>query len=142
MTKMKNGLMMFCLTVLLSCAALMMNAPTASAMSLADLQGTYRVVEFDSLWSGMGYRAKGRVISLKMEDGQLIGRVAQKDGDWEVGEEMIHHVFVDNGTVNCTVYIGSGKDVECIMRISQNGSTIRFDNSGSGPEHLWTLRRI
>ena len=43
MQKMKNGLMMFCLTVLLSCAALIMNTPTASAMGLADLQGDYRM---------------------------------------------------------------------------------------------------
>ncbi len=71
MQKMKNGLMMFCLTVLLSCAALMMNTPTASAMTLADLQGDYRIMNSHSSAS----KCNGTVISLSMENGELIGRI-------------------------------------------------------------------
>lgn len=99
MTKMKNGLMMFCLTVLLSCAALMMNTPTASAMTLQDLQGDYRIV-------AQGNRvlhSAGCIVSFKWENGELIGtatKVTQKSG-WKVGQIIMQDVYVDNGVVYC-----------------------------------------
>ena len=99
MQKMKNGLMMFCLTVLMSCAALIMNTPTASAMTLQDLQGDYRIV-------AQGNRviiSAGCIVSFKWENGELIGtatKVTQASG-WKVGQIIMQDVYVDNGVVYC-----------------------------------------
>ena len=70
--KIKSILTIFCLAVLLPCAVLMMNTGTASAMTLADLQGNYRVQDQHN-----SSEFAGCIITLKMENGELIGIVTK-----------------------------------------------------------------
>lgn len=123
MQKMKNGLMMFCLTVLLSCAALMMNTPTASAMTLADLQGDYRVV-------GGTENVTGSIVSLRMENGILTGTVKQKSSSatyWVNGGVFMRDVWIENGVIHCQA-IGGNDDVfrDVTLEVYSNGKTLRY----------------
>ena len=142
MQKMKNGLMMFCLTVLLSCAALMMNTPTASAMTLADLQGTYRIVRGDPCIK----ETIGSTISLAMENGELVGRVQRPSSNakyWSSGDIFISDVFVDNGTVNMQLDNSYGTLVPGFMKIQSNGGTLKlFKNSLGEGTVIYELHRL
>ena len=138
MQKMKNGLMMFCLTVLLSCAALMMNTPAASAMSMADLQGDYRVVE-----NPPGSYVSGSIISLRMENGTLIGRVKQANGkDWNNGDIFMQNSYVDQGKLHCRArYISNFLDMT--VGIEDNGATLSYYFLTENPLGMYyQLRRI
>ncbi len=138
MQKMKNGLMMFCLTVLLSCAALMMNTPAASAMTLADLQGDYRVVE-----NPPGGNVAGSIISLRMENGNLIGRVKQSNGgDMRNGDIFMQNVFVDQGEVHCKAFYMAGY-LDMVVGVENNGSTLCYYFGAKNPlGRYYTLRRV
>lgn len=124
MKKMKTGLMMVCLTVLLSCAALMMNTPTASAMTLQDLVGDYRVV------GGDAGRISGSIVTLKMENGNLIGIVKQKSSGatyWVNGGVFMRDVYVENGVIHCQAIQGND-DVfsDMVVEVYSNGKTLRY----------------
>jgi len=140
MQKMKNSLMMFCLTVLLSCAALMMNTPTASAMKLSDLQGDYRIVSSES----SNKRTTGSIISIQMENGELIARVKKPSSgvDWNPGDVFMKDTFVDNGKVHFQMLSQYGWYKPSFMKISGNGSTLtlHWDDIPTNPIH--TLHRI
>ncbi len=135
MQKMKNGLMMFCLTVLLSCTALMMNTPTASAMTLNDLQGDYRIV-YTKGEDGIF----GTIVSLRMEDGNLIGRVKQKSSgaeNWVNGGIFMRNVYVENGKIYCRAihrYDDLFFDME--VEIYSNGAKLCF------VEHMNTIHEL
>ena len=127
MQKMKTVLMMFCLTVLLSCAALMMNTPTASAMTLNDLQGDYRVV------GGMTSKTIGCVISLVTENGELVGKVKKVSPSikWHVGQTVIQNIFVNQGTIYCqSLTDGENNDIwsdNDTMLVYNNGGKIKIE---------------
>ena len=130
MQKMKNGLMMFCLTVLLSCAALMMNTPTASAMTLADLQGDYRIIWECSAFRHYGCNNKGCIVSFVMEDGALVGK--QKDVSGKLtGHVYVYNVYVQNGTAHCSLSYSPGLNrSDCWIKISNNGAVLEIvDNA-------------
>ena len=145
MQKMKNGLMMFCLTVLLSCAALMMNTPTASAMGLADLQGDYRLVKIADWMPGIGCRNKGLIISWVRENGDYLGivkkTVNEPDCHNKVGDQVITGVYVENGIVHCSLNYTPGLSRnDCTLRIYNNGATLQViddDNTVA-----WELHRL
>ena len=133
MQKMKNGLLMACLTVLLSCAALMMNAPTASAMTLADLQGEYRVLSSQC-------HAFGSIISLQIEDGALIGRVKQKSADaegWVNGGIFMRDVYVENGKIHCrAINFYDDLFTDMTVDVESNGAMLYFE------EHMNTRHKL
>lgn len=126
MQKMKNGLMMFCLTVLLSCAVLMMNAPTASAMTMQDLCGDYRIT-----WETRAMRAyhceqKGNIVSFVMEDGAFIGKKKEVSGK-PTDHNYVTNAYVENGTLHCTLNIqGLRARTDCWIRISNNGAVLEI----------------
>lgn len=122
MQKMKNGLMMFCLTVLLSCAALMMNTPTASAMTLNDLQGTYRIQPNDFV------SFSACVVDIRLEKGELIGRItkATRRSELEVGTIFMEDFYVQNGQVHCNVLVDGYKDYRVTAKVDiyNNGAIL------------------
>ena len=122
MQKMKSGLMMVCLTVLLSCAALMMNMPTASAMSLRDLCGDYRIT--DAYPAG---HSQGTIISFTIENGEFIGRVkkAASGVAWNPGDIYMKDVYVDNGKMHCQILREDVWYSACPVNVSSNGATIQ-----------------
>ena len=124
MQKMKNGLMMFCLTVLLSCAALMMNTPTASAMTLADLQGDYRIMNSHS----SADNCNGTIISLAMENVELIGRIKKPSSGvanvWKPGDIFMKDVFVQNGNVHFQFFNQYGNFYSGTIIIKSNGNIL------------------
>lgn len=126
MQKMKNGLMMFCLTVLLSCAVLMMNTPTASAMTLADIHGDYRITDSypNDAWKGM-------IIAYAMEDGELIGRVKKCPStvDGTIGYIFMKDVYVDNGNVYAQVLQNGGSYSSFPVKVFSNGATLQVINT-------------
>ncbi|MBR1761124.1 MAG: hypothetical protein IJ741_08095 [Schwartzia sp.] len=139
MQKMKNGLMMFCLTVLLSCAALIMNTPTASAMTLADLQGNYRIV------SGYALGSSGTTLSLAMENGELIARVKKPSSgvDWNPGDVFMKDVYVDRGTIYCKALVMSSSYSDLVMVVSSNGSTLElYHGKPSSINGMYELHRM
>ena len=135
MQKMKTGLMMFCLTVLLSCAALMMGTPTASAMTLADLQGDYRIVRSESAHT----ETNGSIISIQMENGELIARVKKPSSSvkWNPGDIFMKDTYVDNGKVHFQMLTGAGFYTSSFMVIHGNGSTLDlcWDSLPTNPIH-------
>ncbi|MBQ8699940.1 MAG: hypothetical protein IJ521_13250 [Schwartzia sp.] len=141
MQKMKNGLMMFCLTVLLSCTALMMNTPTASAMTLADLQGDYRIVSSES----SNKSTTGSVISIQMENGELIARVKKPSSgvDWNPGDVFMKDVYVDRGTIYCKALVMSSSYSDLVMVVSSNGSTLElYHGKPSSINGMYELHRM
>ncbi len=126
MQKMKSGLMMFCLTVLLSCAALMMNTGTASAMTLQDLCGDYRIVGETRALKAYYCSQIGCIVSFNMEDGTFIGK--QKDASGKLtGHDYITNVYVHNGTIHCWANIqGLKSRNDCWIRIYNNGATLEI----------------
>lgn len=131
MQKMKNGLMMVCLTVLLSCAALMMNTPTASAMTLADLQGDYRVQD-----SQMVTIFAGCVITLQFEKGELVGRVkkATRKSELQEGQIFLEDVYVENGKVHCNCLVDGYTDSyrATTIDVINGGKILDFSNGIGG----------
>lgn len=141
MQKMKNGLMMFCLTVLLSCTALMINTPTASAAAEA-VHGNYRVTE-TARWINEYMPATGMVINFQMENGNLIGRVSQpRPGNYhEKGNVAVRVIYEDRGTIYCDLIPSPGDERNnYTMRVYDNGMTLKiFDRDGA---LAWGLRRL
>ncbi len=128
MQKMKNGLMMFCLTVLLSCAALMMNTPTASAMGLQDLTGNYRITESGRLTKYMSYDNTGAIVTFTYENGDFVGTITKGTrGGTRSDTAIIYDVFVENGTSHCTIAcFATANFPHGVMKIFDNGATLKF----------------
>ncbi len=121
--------MMFCLTVLLSCAAMMMNTGTASAMTLADLAGDYRIVA-----KSANTDASGCIVSLRWENGELIGtatKVTSRSG-WKTGQIFMQNVYVDNGTIYCQCTPDGPTYAEYLwdyrLKIFNNGAILKVVN--------------
>ena len=145
MQKMKSGLMMVCLTVLLSCAALMMNTPTANAMTMQDLCGDYRITGEDPAFRSMGCNDKGCIVSFVMEDGAFIGK--QKDVTGKLtGHHYITNAYIANGAVQCTLNIpGLRAQPDCWIKIYNNGQALEIINnepSYSNEKVSLSLQRI
>ncbi|MBQ7515236.1 MAG: hypothetical protein IJS96_03045 [Schwartzia sp.] len=136
------------MAILLSFATLALNAPTASAMTLADLQGDYRVVDVQG-YSTMYGSAKGSVIAFSIENEDFIGKIKKKGQTCssDVGEAVVYNVFIDRGLVNCNITPCAGYGADCIMVVYNNGETLRlvdkndYDN-GQANQYIWELRRI
>ena len=150
MQKMKNGLMMFCLTVLLSCAALMMNTPTASAMNLMDLQGEYRIV---GACDNGTYTTptKGSILTFFNEDGDLIGRITKPShtSPYSIGDACLVNIYVDNGVIYGTwMFEHNGyreTEGQIIIRVYNNGTTLRIEGdkkAGNSQDFYWELRKL
>ena len=150
MQKMKSGLMMVCLTVLLSCAALMMNTPTASAMNLMDLQGEYRIVGATDggTWTTP---TKGSILTFFNEDGDLIGRITKPShtSPFSTGDPCLVNMYVDNGTIYGTwVFEHNGdreKEDQIVIRVYNNGTTLRIEGdrkAGNNQDFYWELRKL
>lgn len=151
MQKMKTGLMMFCLTVLLSCAALMMNTPTASAMTLADLQGDYRVVRTAKWLRDQGANNTGLIISWVYEDGEYLGRIKKipqgVDSNFlNPGDSVISNVYIENGTPHCILrYSYGNRRNNCYIKVLDNGGTLQvvdYEPIYSSEPVAWELHRI
>lgn len=150
MQRMKSGLMMFCLTVLLSCAALMMNTSTASAMTLMDLQGDYRIVGAPENGT-YTTPTKGSIVTFANEDGDLIGRITKPShtSPYSVGDPCLVNIYVDNGVIYGTwVFEHNGYrevDDQIIIRVFNHGGTLRIEGdkkSGNSQDFYWELRRL
>ena len=142
MQKMKNGLMMFCLTVLLSCAALMMNAPTASAMGLADLTGNYRITESGWLTKHMSYDNTGAIVTFTCENEDFVGTITKGTrGGTTSDTAIIYDVFVENGTAHCTIACHAKACFpQGVMKIFDNGATLKFyTNDG---DFCYAMRKL
>ena len=142
MKKMKNVLMMFCLAVLLPCVALIMNTGTANAMTLADLQGTYRVMSSENL-NRMGGYPEGTIIEMVYKDDDLVGTVKKKGSRslFSVGYTAIADVFVSNGKVTCMWCDSPGSDnPNSVMQIYDNGDTIKIVDARGYTS--WTMKRV
>ena len=139
MQKMKSGLMMFCLTVLLSCAALMMNTPTASAMTLQDLAGNYRIVR------GAGPNtdsARGSIVTFADEYGDMVCRMTKPSQtcQFDIGDVIATNIFIDNGYVHCTVNTAPYDSHSLFIQVYDNGATLRFVGEKNGridPSDFW-----
>jgi len=130
MLKMKNALMMFCLAVLLPCVALMVNTGTASAMTLADLQGNYRIQDQHG-----SSKFAGCIVTLKMENGELIGTVAKvtRRSGLQEGMIFLEDTYVDNGQVHCSCLVDGHTDFYKNTRIDiLNGGRVLDFSNGSG----------
>ncbi len=106
-------IMMLGMVLLLSCFAVMVNSNTANAMTLKDLQGTYRVVGADTVY---GYYLKGGLIEITSTGDSVVGKMKNSvGGDWglKTGDEVIYDVWVDEGVVHCKAnysYVSKGWD--------------------------------
>ncbi len=133
MQKMKTGLMMFCLTVLLSCAALMMNAPTASAMSLADLQGDYKCTKQgnNTCYPQFGKPLERCIITFTYENDEYYGVVTRTKHDGPAqGKDIIKDGHVENGTVHCWIWASKFPgDGYGTMRVNSDGTILTFYDS-------------
>lgn len=130
MIKLKSILTMFCLAVLLPCAVLMMNTGTASAMTLADLQGNYRVQDQHN-----SSEFAGCIITLKMENGELIGIVtkATRQSGLQEGMTFLEDVYVDNGEVHCNCLVdGYTYYRPARIDVMNGGSVLDFSNGVGG----------
>ncbi len=150
MQKLKSGLTMFCLTVLLSCAALMMNTNLASAMNLMDLQGEYRIVgAYDNgTWTTP---TKGSILTFFNEDGDLIGRITKPShtSPYSTGDPCLVNIYVDNGVIYGTwIFEHNGyreKEDQIVIRVYNNGTTLRIEGdkkAGSTQDFYWELRKL
>lgn len=142
MQKMKNGLTMFCLTVLLSCAALMMNTPTASAMGLQDLTGNYRITESGRLTKWMSYDNTGAIVTFTYENGDFVGTITKGTRGGTLSDTaIIYDVFVENGTAHCTIACHSSASFpKGIMKIFDNGATLKFYTDDG--DFCYAMRRL
>ena len=151
MQKMKNGLMMFCLTVLLSCAALMMNATTADAMGLADLQGDYRVVGTAKWLRDRGANNTGLIISWVYEGGEYLGKIKTipqgvDSNLLEPGDIVISNVYIENGTAHCSLrYSYGNRRDNCYIKVLNNGTTLQivdYEPIYTNESVAWKLQRM
>lgn len=135
MKKMKTMLLV-CFAMLMGMMAFSMNAPSASAMTISDLQGMYRVQ------SGS---ATGSEIRVQLKDGDLVGEIVRLRGIngtfsyWEVGSLYFKDGYVENGKVKVAVLWYNGMHANgYTMSIYNNGATLSIE----GPSYKSTLVRI
>ncbi len=118
----------------------------ASAMTLADLQGDYRVVGVEGF--AAWYSAKNSIITFAIENGDLVGRITKKSqsAGLDLNAAVIYNVFVDNGIVHCDLTPHNGFSSSCVMVIYDHGGTLRLVDEGAYKEkkqdYMWELRRL
>ena len=139
----KGNLFMTCLAVVAACLAFMSNGNVANAMTLQDLQGTYRIVDADTIW---GDRAQGGLVELKYtEDGLVgIGKNNPDDGfGFRSGDEVIYDVWIDEGKINCKVsYSRASQGWVSTMEVYNNGATIKLTQNGKEKPLFWVMKKV
>jgi len=132
----------YCMALLMSCMVFVVGSDTADAMSLSDLQGTYRVVNTNKVgfFSDDGY---GLLVKLEMSGDELVGIAQNSVHNFNKGDKVITDVWVDAGTIHCSVlYSWSfGGSHKSIMRVYDNGSKLELVQEGDNPLG-WALKRV
>ena len=143
MKLLEKSFLMICMTALLSFAIFLTNDNHASAMSLSDLQGTYRIVDSDTTQLG-GQHSKGGVVELKYIDGELvgIGKNSPSNGDgFSAGAKVIYDVWVDAGVIHCKASYSVAIDrKDSILQVYDNGNTLKVSHK-AGLEYFWIMKK-
>ena len=137
----KGNLIMACLAVMVACMAFMSNGSVADAMTLQDLQGTYRVMSSEHL-NMIGVNPEGTFVNMVYNNGDLVGTVKKpgSKSNLKAGREVIADVFVSNNKLTCTWTCSAGMDwSDCEMRSYDNGSIIKIVHNGY---HSWVMKRV
>lgn len=137
----KGNLIMACLAVMVACMAFMSNGSVADAMTLQDLQGTYRVMSSEHL-NSIGVNPEGTFVNMVYNNGELVGTVKKSGSksNLKAGREVIADVFVDNNKVTCTWTCSAGFDwSDCVMISYDNGNIIKIVHNSY---HSWTMKRV
>ena len=137
----KGNLIMACLALMVACMAFMFNGSVADAMTLQDLQGTYRVMSSENL-NEIGVIPEGTFVNMVYNNGDLVGTV-KKPGSksyLEAGNEVIADVFVSDNKVTCTWTCSAGMDwSDCEMITYDHGNIIKIVHNDF---HSWTMKRV
>ena len=145
MEKMVKKILMICMAVLVSCVAFGMSNNMASAMTLNDLQGRYRVVSAADIGFS-GRDGEGCLIELKIDNGNLVGICQNKINGFKPGDVMLKDIWVDNGVVHCTTnYSTSYRWMRSIMNVYNNGASlevVQSDNKRSEKPCWWKMKRV
>ena len=137
----KGNLIMACLAVMVACMAFMSNGSVADAMTLQDLQGTYRVMSSEHL-NMIGVNPEGTFVNMVYNNGELVGTVKKSGSksNLKAGKVVIADVFVDNNKVTCTWTCSAGMDwSDCAMISYDKGNIIKIVHNA---HHSWTMKRV
>ena len=137
----KGNLIMACLALMVACMAFMFNGSVADAMTLQDLQGTYRVMSSEQLHM-IGVNSEGTFVNMVYNNGDLVGTVNKpgSKSNLEAGQEIIADVFVSDNKVTCTWTCSAGIDwSDCEMISYNNGNIIKIVHRDF---HSWTMKRV
>ena len=126
MKLLEKKFMVFCFALVLSCVAFVFNGNMASAMTLSDLEGTYRIVEADNIWSSGN---KGCLVEISMTDKGLVG-IQKNDIGFDAGAIIICDVWVDEGIIHCQVpFKPSGDRQDSVLKVYNNGNMLRAESN-------------
>ena len=86
----KGNLLVLCLSLLVSCAVLLVNSSFASAMEFNDLQGNYRMVSSPS-GGWLTSPTRGSIVTFSLENGEMVCRMTKPSPKsyYEVGEIVL-----------------------------------------------------
>lgn len=139
----RSNLLMFSFMVLVSCVVFVANNGTASAMTLTDLQGTYRIVDTDTLW---GNNAKGGLVELQNTSDGLAGiaKNSPSNGNgFKAGNKVIYDVWVDGDVIHCKAdysIVSCGWD--STIKIYDNGQSLKIVQDENDHSLFWVLKRV
>lgn len=142
----KNHLWTICLAVLFSFAFLLANVPAASATSMSDLQGQYRLV--NSPKNGTyTTKSRGSIVTFSYEGDDLVGRMtkASPTSTFHNGDIVFTNMYVDNGELHATIVFDEYDQDVVVIRVFENGSFLRVEGdkrSGNKQELYWDMRKI
>lgn len=100
---------------------------TKYAMTLQDLQGTYRVMSSEH-FNIIGVNPEGTFVNMVYNNGDLVGTVKKSGSksNLKAGREVIADVFVSNNKVTCTWTCSAGMDwSDCEMISYDKGNIIK-----------------
>ena len=141
----KGNLLVLCLSLLVSCAVLLVNSSFASAMEFNDLQGNYRMVSSPS-GGWLTSPTRGSIVTFSLENGEMVCRMTKPSPKsyYEVGEIVFNNLYVEDGTIYGDVMCGSYTEA-IVIRVMNNGADLRVEGdrrSGNKQEFYWGMKRI
>ena len=137
-----KNLLMVCLAVMVSCISLCFYGGTANAMTLSDLQGTYRITGSDTVW---GDAARGGLVEIRKTGKGFVGiaRNTTSNGNgFRAGDEVIYDVWVDSGVIHCKAdYSIASRGWDSTIKVYNGGQTLRVEQNDK-PKLFWVLERV
>lgn len=142
----QNHLWKVCMAALFSFVFLLANVPAASAASMSDLQGQYRLVNSppDGTYTT---KSRGSIVTFGYEGDDLVGRMtkASPTSTFRDGDVVFTNMYVDNGELHATIIFGDYDQSVVVIRVFEDGRFLRVEGdkrSGNDQDLFWDMRKI